>query len=71
MFASGQLRPINSTPVPAIVRYGPLATKMVRHRERGDVHHSVALGNCATVAADGLRLAVTDPCTSKSEAPQA
>jgi hypothetical protein len=36
--AMGHLRPTNSTQVPAIVRYAPLATKMVRRCERSDVH---------------------------------
>jgi hypothetical protein len=35
--AKGHLRLTNSTPAPAIVRYAPLATKMVRRRERSDV----------------------------------
>jgi hypothetical protein len=38
--ALGHLRPTNSTPVPAIVRYAPLATEMARHRERSEVPKS-------------------------------
>jgi len=57
MSALGNSRPTNSTPVPDIVRYAPLATKMLWHPERNDVS--------LTAAIPGLLMIATHPPSCK------
>jgi hypothetical protein len=39
----GHFRPTHSTPIPAIVRYAPLATRMVRRANASDVPSTLGI----------------------------